>query len=68
MDVGRIMKAVRCPKCSKVIATEEDNRIMVRVGFGNHRLYHSFMKDGAVLTCWYCKEVVDINNRGKKNV
>jgi len=59
-----VSKSIRCKKCSSTIAKEEGNKIILRSGFGKAQTFNIFSKDGAVITCWHCKEV---NTIGEKN-
>lgn len=62
------MKNIRCGQCNSLLAKEEDKKILIRTGFGKHRVFHLFDETDAVLTCWNCKEVkyLDGGNNGHK--
>ena len=60
------MKNVRCPKCNSILAKEEGDRLILRTGFGKRRVFHTFDKRNATITCWFCKEIKNLEeNNGK---
>jgi phage FluMu protein Com len=51
------MRSLKCSHCNSTLAKEENNRVLVRSGFGKRQIYHSFEKGGGTITCWFCHEV-----------
>lgn len=57
------MKNIRCPKCNSLLAKEEGDRIILRTGFGKRQVYHTFDVKNATITCWFCKEIKNVEER-----
>ena len=54
------MLNLRCPKCSAPNGKQEGNILIIRTGYGNKRSYHAFDIVAGTMTCWNCKEVINI--------
>lgn len=55
-------KSIRCPKCYSVVAKQENNQIILRSGYGTRQVYHIFNKDNGTITCWNCKEIINLGD------
>lgn len=62
------MKNIRCPKCNSLLAKEEGDRIILRTGFGKRQVYHTFDVKNATITCWFCKEIKNVEERNNGKV
>ena len=59
------MKSIRCNKCNVVVGKCEENKLILRTGYGSRQVFHVLENNG-VLTCWNCKEIIPIGgNNGK---
>lgn len=58
------MRNLRCNSCNNILAKEEGDKIIIRTGYGKQRVFHTFPKKDATLTCWFCKEVKNLEEKG----
>jgi predicted nucleic-acid-binding Zn-ribbon protein len=59
------MRNLRCPQCRSVVGKIEENKLILRTGYGSRQVFHVLENKG-VLTCWNCKEIITIGeNNGK---
>lgn len=59
------MHNIRCDVCNSILAKEEGDRLIFRTGFGKRRVFHTFNRKDATITCWFCKEIKNLEE--KKN-
>jgi hypothetical protein len=61
------MRNLRCPSCQVIVGKVEENKLILRTGYGSRQVFHVLENKG-VLTCWNCKEIITIGeNHGKIN-
>lgn len=65
------MRNIRCPACGSILAKEEDDRLILRTGYGKRKVFHAFNKKDGTLTCWSCREIINLkeeNNGGFQGI
>lgn len=58
------MKNLRCSKCNSLLAKEEEGKLILRTGFGKRQVFHVLEVRDGTLTCWFCKEIINIGRNG----